>query len=207
MVYINPPPPKVPPQPVIHTEKTGTKYLRLYDPAAYGDQPLTFRKNGPRSRFDHHEKKDGKAVDNKDRGIIYAADKLSGCVVEVFGDTRVIVVGTMEVALLETKRDIRLLDLRGDGAMKAGTVAAVCKDANRNIGQTWSQFFYNNSFVYGELDGLVFGNAHNDELAVALYERAQDALILLMSIPLKDDVIRKELQLIARDNGLIIEPY
>jgi hypothetical protein len=168
---------------------------------------LTFRRYGPLRRFDHQRARDGEPDEDKERGILYAGESISGCVVEVFGDTRIIEVGTWELALLETQREVNLLDLRGDGAMKAGTVAGVCKDTNQGLSQLWSRYFYENECIYGPIDGLLFGNAHNDEMALALYERAESALCCLMACPLSDNALRSEVLLTAKDYGLTVEPY
>jgi hypothetical protein len=207
MVQINLPPPKVLPQPVIFSVAIGTPYLRLYNPVPHHAQALTFRTFGPLRRFDHQQKKTGEPVQNPERGILYAGESMSGCIVEIFGDTGIIVAGTWEVALLETKRSLNLLDLRGDGAMRAGTVAGVCKDSDHAISQAWSHYFYETEFVYGAVDGILYGNAHNDEQALALYERAKDGLSCLMTLPLNDDQLRSEVLLIASEYGLIVEPY
>jgi hypothetical protein len=39
------------------------------------------------------------------------------------------------------------------------------------------RYFYEQTSLYGQIDGISFRNAHNDEEAIALYERAQSALI------------------------------
>ena len=145
------------------TVPAGSTYIRMFNPADHGQQALTFRHNGPLRRFDHQKLVAGKAANCSDRGILYAGDTLSGCIVEIFGDTRIVEVGTWVVAQIKTSRELLLLDLRGDGAMKAGTVAAVCKDSNHAFSQQWSKFFYENHYQYKMLDGLIFWNAHNDD--------------------------------------------
>jgi hypothetical protein len=95
--------------------------------------------------------------------------------VEVFGDTGIVVFADLQVALPVLQRPARLLDLRGRGAMRAGTVAAVAK-CEHACSQPWSRYFYEQTSDYGALDGLLYRNAHNDEPAVMLNERAQDAL-------------------------------
>ena len=150
----------------------GTTILRLYNPYLYKAQALAFRTPGPISRFDHQRAPYPSCADDPERGIIYGAYTLSSCIVEVFGDSKVIEVGTWEVAVLNTTKLLTLLDLRGPGAMRAGTVSAVSKESNRQFSQEWSRYFYDNGFIYTNIDGLAFYNAHNDEEAFAFYERA-----------------------------------
>jgi len=57
--------------------------------------------------------------------------------------------------------------------MRAGTVTAVAKCPHR-LSQPWSPYFYEE---YGAIDGFAYRNAHNDEPALMLYERAKDALV------------------------------
>lgn len=129
--------------------------------------------------------------------------------VEIFGDTKIIEVGAWEVALLTVTRNLTLLDLRGAGAMNAGSVAALCKDSNREFSQAWSRFFYETTFVYGTVDGLIFGNAHNDEDAFALYERSDNGLDSTSSdaCVLRDDALRTEVQEIAGESNMFVQPY
>lgn len=116
-------------------------------------------------------------------------------------------VGSWEVAVLESARELKLLDLRGEGAMKAGTVAAVCKDSNHKFGQTWSRYFYDNTFIYGAIDGILFQNAHNDETAFALYERCQSDFIVAKTGKLTDPALFTQIHLIAARLGMLVIPY
>ena len=160
-----------------------TKLVRLFDPSRRDARALTFRSNGPRKRFDHHrgEGADRSPVDDPDRAVYYAAwsddllEALSCCLVEVFGDTTVVETGELHLAMPSVTRSLRLLDLRGRGAMRAGTVAAVAKCEHRQS-QPWSRYFYEHPSAYNVIGGLIYRNAHNDEPAVMLYERARTAL-------------------------------
>jgi hypothetical protein len=60
--------------------------------------------------------------------------------------------------------------------MMAGTNSAIAKVPDRMLSQEWSRYFYTTPKTYAEVDGLIYLNAHNDEEAIALYERAGDAL-------------------------------
>ena len=105
MVQIAAPPPLVQPHPVFYTLSAGTRLIRLYDPMKREGAPTRFLFFGPIKRFDHQiETEEGPSM-SQDRGIIYAGDSFSGCLVEIFGDARVIEVGSWEVAVLEPTRD------------------------------------------------------------------------------------------------------
>ena len=209
MVAIKSPPPIVTPKPVFLKIATGTTVVRLYNPSLYNAQALAFRTCGPISRFDHHRAPYPSCAEDPERGIIYGAFALSSCIVEVFGDRKVIEVGTWQVAALNTTRLLTLLDLRGHGAMRAGTVSAVCKESNRQFSQEWSRYFYENSFIYTNIDGLAFYNAHNDEETFAFYERANGAFRCGSKDlqPLRHNSLRTAIQEIAITNNLLVEPY
>ncbi len=172
----------------------------------------TFRRFGPLLRFDHHRgirrgARGRQAAADSERGIYYAAPTLSSCLVEVFGDERILRLGERMVAAPTLGRDLRLLDLRGSGAMRAGSIAALAKAPDHRAGQAWSRYFYDEQSVYEPVDGLIYQNAHNDEDAIALYERAEAALECPPSrvIRLDDPALRDELLAIAEANLLSFE--
>ena len=55
--------------------------------------------------------------------------------------------------------------------MRAGS-AALGQAPDRALTQAWSRYFYEQPALYGPIDGLICHNAHNEEDALALYERA-----------------------------------
>jgi RES domain len=177
MVVIASPPPLKPPSPLFRILPAGSFILRIFDPTRHGTTALSFRYFGPLGRFDHQRlSPTGSSSEDPDRGISYAGLTLSCCLVECFGDVGVIEIKGQQIARLELTRDLTLLDLRGSGAMRAGAVAALAKIADRNLSQAWSRYFYEQTADYGQLDGISYLNAHNDEEAIALYERSQSAL-------------------------------
>lgn len=187
--------------------------MRIFDPTSYGTTALTFRRFGPRLRFDHQRGNGldahGLLIPEKDpeRGIYYAGATLSCCIVEVFGDQGDIEPGEWCVAGPITTRELRLLDLRGPGAMRAGSIAALAKVPEHALAQEWSRYFYETP-VYEEVDGLLYTNAHNDEKSYALYERAETALHCPPArvMRLDDPALRPKLLSIARRNHLDLLP-
>lgn len=142
-----------------------------------------------------------------ERGVYYPGGTLSCCVVEVFGDTGFINCGEWHVAAPSLTRDVRLLDLRNSGAMRAGSVAALGKVPDHALAQAWSRWFYE-APVYGQPEGLLWYNAHNDEEAIMLNERAQDALDCSSRriMRLDDGLLRQALEQIAEANNLVVVP-
>ena len=213
MVLIAPPPPLRPPTPLFQDLPGGTSLVRLFLPAAHGVGPLTFRAFGPLRRFDHHEgipRGRGRQPSlSSSRRVYYAAPTLSCCIAEVFGDLGLIEPGEWHVALPLLIRPLRLLDLRGAGALRAGSVAALTQMPDHRLGQAWSRHFYDDR-VYGLPDGLpdglLYAGAHNGEDAVLLYERAEAALSCAPGdvLRLDDPALRPALLDIALANNLIL---
>lgn len=175
--------------------------LRIYRPEPYRSSACGFRYDGPFSRFDHH-------ADGLLRGIHYSAPSLSSCVVEVFGDTGVIDPQGCQLALLRTNRPMTVLDLRGSGAMRAGSVAALNATADRSLSQQWSRFFYDTTASEEKpIDGLLYSNAHNGESALALYERAETAIHCAAELPLAAKELRSRLLADANDHGMTMASF
>ena len=201
MVRIDPPPPQRPVTPIIQTLAPGTALLRIYRPRPYGTGACTFRRTGPLHRFDHHEPaREGADQQGDSRGILYCGFSLSCCLVECFGDTGVIETEGRRLALIETTRPINLLDLQGNGAMRAGTVVAISGAADRQLSQKWSRYFYG---CYQNIDGLIYSIAHNAEAAVALYERAEDGLHCCHDFALNKSELRSRILQVSLDHGLV----
>ncbi len=205
MVLIAPPPPQRAPDPLYSTLTSGSLLIRIFDSTRHGTQALTFRHYGPINRFDHHRIPDeGTCADDPDRGIYYAGFTLSCCLVEYFGDSGVIEIRDEQVCRVQLARDLRLLDLRGSGGLRAGSVAALAKVADRSFSQAWSRYFYEQKSIYGDIDGIHYFNAHNDEEAIALYERTQPTLLCpdYQILRLDHPSLRPAIQQAAKDNNL-----
>lgn len=148
MVLIAPPPPNKPPAPLVKTLPAGSHLIRIFN-TRHETQALTFRHYGPFNRFDHQRASaSGTPQTDVERGIYYAGFTLSCCVVEVFGDHGAIEIRDDEwVARVTLQRDLRLLELSQNGAMRAGSVAALAKVADRALSQEWSRYFYEQTSV------------------------------------------------------------
>ena len=217
MVEIRFPPPEKKPNPLYQTLSAGDSIMRIFDPTEYNTQSLTFRYVGAINRFDHHRKppahvklvnKKKNLYEDSERGIYYAGLTLSCCLVECFGDSGVIDFNDKHICLIKLDRDLTLLDIKGNGAMRAGSVAALSKIADRDQSQEWSRYFYEDkNNWYGKIDGISYLNAHNDGESFALYERAKSALIPenTQSMRLDDPNLRAAIQEAALQNHLYLQ--
>ena len=206
MVAIHRPPPSKPVAPVFHSLKAGQILFRLQRPG----RPL-FRFHGPLHRFDHHipdwSKPGAPPKASPDRGACYFGRTLSGCLVEVFGDTRIVTDNGHVLLSLKVTRTIKLLDLRGPGAIGAGTVAAISGHADTVLTQEWARYFYEDpTQQYRAIDGLIYANAHNHEDALVIFERAKGGLNAkgAKKAALKHPSLRRELLQAAAENNLVV---
>lgn len=210
MVKIPPPPPQVlPVKPALYQLNPDSHLVRIFDPTRHNTNALTFRHYGPLARFDHQQHPFTAPSNDEKCGIYYAGFTLSCCLVEVFGDKRTIEVDNYHVAWVELKRDLSLINLCGTPAMANGTVAALSSISERDVSQSWSRYFYNKYAIYTKVDGIIYHNAHNSELSVALYERAKDALGCAPDsiMPLSHKLLRTEIRKVAQEHGLIVVEY
>ena len=209
MIVIGKPPPPKPPNPLHCTLASGSVLLRIFDPTSHRTQALTFRNFGPINRFDHQRiSSQVDRAQDPERGIYYAGFTLSCCLVECFGDSGVVELKDQKICQVQLTRDLTLLDIKDNGAMRAGSVAALSKVADRKLSQEWSRYFYEQTSLYGQIDGISFRNAHNDEEAIALYERTQSALMCPDDQILRLDhpSLRPAIQQAALDNHLDFPP-
>lgn len=216
MVVLKPPPPSRDPDPLHQIIPKGTSIFRIFDNERFPVHAETFRSYGPLERFDHHRGigsgKKRSPFDDDERRIYYAALSFEGAVIETcFSETELIEPKeTQHIARIDIARDLSLLDLRGRGSVRAGTVALIAKTSKRADSQSWSRFFYLRDKIYQKVDGLIYLNAHNDLPALALYERAYDAIHDSLNeptvLPLKSQALRKSLLQIGRSNGLKVAP-
>lgn len=224
MVEIRFPPPTRNISPKFEILKPGTVIRRIFDPASYQALVTEFRYFGPLSRFDHQQRQKSKPVLSSDRGIIYAGFSLSCCLIEIFGDEGTIEIKDQQIADITLKQELTLLDLRDSGAWDAGSVggnaasqaaystptrrvASMPSDGMRKLTQSWSSYFYENPQLYGQIDGLIFNNAHNGEEAIALYERAKIQLESadISIINLNDPALIESIYAIAQKLNLLVE--
>jgi hypothetical protein len=206
VVVVHPPgggPHRVDPSPLYDAIPTGSLLFRIYDPTDHG-HPVEFRHWGPTARFDHHIHPYAAPAHDPDHAVYDAAFAFEDCLVEVFGDDRVIDRGERRLAVTYVGRPLRLLDLRGVGAMRVGSVAALTSIVDRSLTQQWARFLYAHPKVLRATDGMIYPNAHNGEDAVVLFERAAGTLTLVEDHRLDDPRLDDALRHAARTHNLVV---
>jgi len=159
--------------PAWHELATGAELWRVYfrggaHPTAWS----AFRAFGPvDARFDHRVP----PARTQARRILYAAASPLTCLAEVFQATRRVHARLGEPWLVgfATARSLRLLDLAGSWPTRAGASMAI-GSGPRARARRWSRARYD---AFPDADGLWYASSmHANTPALALYERAEDAL-------------------------------
>ncbi len=166
------------------TIPAGTPYRRIW--ATAFPNPLGFGKT--RSRFSDPRRR---VADNR-FGVLYLGSSLKVCFIEaVLRDDRDTVVGVLPieettlqgraVATIVPTRDLRLLDLRGDGPLRMGIPSDVARGARQTLARLWSVAFHEHP---DNVDGIVYHSRLNGEHNLAIYDRAVPSLSSPAHVPL-----------------------
>ncbi len=191
-------------EPAVITLPAGTEVHRIYfRGGAHPTRWNALRYFGPTSgRFDHHLPDDKGRGQIQERGITYVAADILTCLAEVFqgalrtiGRTR----GSPWLVSFLLAADVRLLDLTGTFALRAG---ASMKLMSRPVSyaQNWARGFYE---VYTDIYGFYYPSSMTNRPAVALNERV-DLLEVFPRTPtfhraLSDPLLLTPLRNAARD--------
>ncbi len=159
-------------------------YLREYD-------PLYFRRgHGLPARFDDPEGR---------YGVLYVAQERMGAFIETFGrkpgKRRFFSsqLASRRLATVGARRDLRLVDFRGDGLPQLGATAEVTSGPY-DLSRAWSRALYEHP---REPDGICYRLKHAPGRAgVAIFDRAEgDVAVHERDIRLEDDIeFRRELR-------------
>lgn len=179
------------------TLNPGKEIRRIYKDKDNRDEK-TFNYQGPCGCFDHHRHTIDHPQVDIDRGVSYWGDTLSCCLVKIFGDQKFITQEDRQIrraGMLTISQSMLLLNLCGSGAMLVGSTSKIAKDSVREDTQAWSRYFYENTQIFKQIDGLIYANSHNDETVICFYERAVSKLkdaesfsILLNSLGLQTEI-------------------
>ncbi|MER9056687.1 RES family NAD+ phosphorylase [Mesorhizobium sp. M0910] len=171
--------PGVPPPPdfaraklEIETLSRGRTFGRIYwstypDPLGYGKSPSRF--SDPRRR-----------VDANRFGVLYVGDSLKVCFLEtVLRDRREGILDDLPIdeaeltrrryAEIATTTDLRLVDLRGDNAVRMGVPTDVVRAQRQNLARRWSLAFHQHP---SEPDGIIYPSRLNGATNLAIYDRS-----------------------------------
>jgi hypothetical protein len=170
---------------------SGTALWRVHDPAVGAGDPRWYGPaagDRPRNRFDDPLRPQAPA--HPTFGVCYLGTSREAAFAETFlrrpdamAVTRTIV-DARNLAELVTTRPLRLVALLGAGLKAAGATAAV-PHGPHSVARRWARALWAHPLA---ADGVAYRCRHDDgEVAVALFDRAADALALVESRGLRDD--------------------
>lgn len=168
----------------IATVPAGELYRRIWL-AGYPD-PLGYGKG--RSRFSDPRRR----IEANRFGVLYLGSSLKVCFLEaILRDQRDGVVGTVPLgktvlvdraaAAVVPTRDLRLLDLRGDGPVRMGIPSDVAGGTDQTLARAWSVAFHEHPQA---IDGIIYPSRLNGEHNLAIYGRAVPTLRCVGTVPL-----------------------
>jgi hypothetical protein len=146
----------------------GRIYLGRYpDPLSFGKTPSRF--SDPRRR-----------VAANRFGVLYLGETVKVCFLEaLLRDQRDGVIGDLPIAEselrdryyaeIEVADALKLVDLRGDGAIVMGVPTEVVKGSSQTLARAWSVAFHEHP---EKLDGIIYPSRLNGHTAVAVFDRA-----------------------------------
>jgi RES domain len=204
------PPPTAPVNPLFFNLDKETILVRIYK-TKHGSA-LDFNHFGSDGRFDHHEAKGQK----KNKGGVYYVSPvtdstseddqikaLDSCIAEIAGGTKIIdnKAEVRKVCSVNASRTLKLLDIRGDGALMVGAYNEISPDPDRNKTQAWSRHFYQ---TYADIDGIIYTSARIRVDAIMLYERAEKCLDLQDDVYMSDPSLYPIIIQLAQERGISI---
>lgn len=166
------------------TVAAGQRFGRLYssrytDPLGFGKTPSRF--SDPRRRIERNR-----------FGVLYLGESLKVCFLEaVLRDQRNGAVGDFLLSEHELRarryaeiaiaRELTLVDLRGDAAIRMGVPSDVVRGSQQSLSRWWSVAFHEHP---QKPDGIIYPSRLNAETSLAIYDRAIAKLAVTRVTPL-----------------------
>ena len=161
-------------------QRFGRLYLSRYtDPLGFGKTPSRF--SDPRRRIERNR-----------FAVLYLGESLKLCFLEaVLRDQRNGAVGDFLLSEHELRarryaeigiaRELTLVDLRGDAAIRMGVPSDVVHGSQQSLSRWWSVAFHEHP---QKPDGIIYPSRLNAETSLAIYDRAIAKLAVTRVTPL-----------------------
>ncbi|WP_336717929.1 RES family NAD+ phosphorylase [Asaia bogorensis] len=135
-------------------------------------------------------------------GVLYVGTSLKVCFVEaILRDSRDGIIGELlfaeqeitdrDYATIEVVADLRVVDLRSDNPLRMGIPSDVIGGSDQRLARQWSLALHDHP---AEPDGILYPSRLNEEINLAIFERAIPKLsefvrVNLDSIPELEDIL------------------
>jgi hypothetical protein len=146
----------------------GRIYLSRYpDPLGIGKTPSRFSDSRRRSEANRF-------------GVLYLGETLKVCFLEAIlrdrrdGETEDLPIAETELAArsyaeVEVAQPLRLIDLRGDAAIRMGVPSDVARSSQQSVARKWSVAFHEHAT---QVDGIIYPSRLNTQTNLAIYDRS-----------------------------------
>jgi hypothetical protein len=182
-------------------------WCRVYHLGKHVPDGITFRRYGPKARFDHHLPADPPVVDKTDRRVLYVGEDLATSACEVFGEAGVAAIcPCYRVAIIAPTTTLRMFDLAAKGAALAIGALPALGDGNeaRSLTQQWARAIYKDQPAGPGITGIHYRSGYNSGESLALWNCDDDVEVVRdggghpQDIALNDPRILRRLQVQLR---------
>jgi hypothetical protein len=156
-------------------------WCRVYHQGKYTPDGVTFRRYGPKARFDHHQPADPPIEDTTGRRVLYVGEDLATSACEVFGDAGIAAICPYyRVVIIAPTTTLAMFDLAAKGAAMAIGALPALGDGNeaRSLTQQWARAIYKDQPAGPEITGIHYRSGHNSGEALALWDCDADVVVV-----------------------------
>ena len=148
-------------------------WCRVYHQGKYVPTGVTFRRYGPKARFDHQHPADPPVEDPTGRRVLYVGEDLATSACEVFGDAGIAAICPFyRVAIIAPTTTLAMFNLVAKGAAMAIGALPALGDGNepRSLTQQWARAIYEDKPAGPEIAGIHYRSGYNSGEALALWD-------------------------------------
>lgn len=163
---------------------TGARFGRIYlsrYPEPLGIGKTLSRFSDPRRRSEANR-----------FGVLYLGETLKVCFLEAIlrdrrdGETDHLPIAEAELAArtyaeVEVAQPLRLIDLRGDAAIRMGVPSDVARSSKQSVARQWSVAFHEHA---AQVDGIIYPSRLNTQTNLAIYDRSIPKLRAVRTVDL-----------------------
>jgi hypothetical protein len=162
---------------------------------------VTFRRYGPKARFDHQHPADPPVEDPTGRRVLYVGEDLATSACEVFGDAGIAAICPFyRVAIIAPTTTLAMFNLVAKGAAMAIGALPALGDGNepRSLTQQWARAIYEDKPAGPEIAGIHYRSGYNSGEALALWDCDGDVEVVRDHHGHQQDIALDDPRILAR---------